>query len=48
MDRASTDYPTRAGHHGTKLIGLGTGAFILARLGLMQGRKCSVGWFNVS
>ncbi|MCV2863686.1 GlxA family transcriptional regulator [Albidovulum sediminicola] len=36
----------RAAASGVPLIGLCTGAFILARAGLMQGYRCCVSWFH--
>ena len=40
------DWLRRAAEARVPLIGLCTGAFILARAGLMQGRRCCVSWFH--
>jgi transcriptional regulator GlxA family with amidase domain len=40
------DFLLRADVLGVPLVGLCTGSFVLARLGLMQGRKCCVSWFH--
>lgn len=40
------DYLARAASAGVRLVGLCTGSFILARAGLMTGRRCCVSWFH--
>lgn len=40
------DWLRRAAEARVPLIGLCTGAFILARAGLMEGRRCCVSWFH--
>lgn len=40
------DWLRRAAAAKVPLIGLCTGAFILARAGLMEGRRCCVSWFH--
>jgi transcriptional regulator GlxA family with amidase domain len=46
LDRASIDFLHQVGASEIPLIGICTGAFILARCGLMQGRKACVSWFH--
>lgn len=41
-----TAFLHRAAAVGVPLVGICTGAFILAREGLMQGRRCCVSWFH--
>lgn len=43
---ASLDFLLRAAHMGLPLVGLCTGSFVLARLGLMKGTRCCVSWFH--
>ena len=40
------DYLRRAAAQAVPLVGLCTGSFVLARAGLMQGRRCCVSWFH--
>lgn len=40
------EFLRRAANGGVPLIGLCTGAFILHRAGLMEGRRCCVSWFH--
>lgn len=40
------DYLLRAAAMRIPLVGLCTGSFVLARLGLMQGTRCCVSWFH--
>jgi len=40
------DFIQLAGRMGIPLVGLCTGSFVLARLGLMTGRRCCVSWFH--
>lgn len=40
------DWLRRAAEARVPLVGLCTGAFILARAGLMEGRRCCVSWFH--
>ena len=46
VDAATLDYLRAAAAAGTKLIGLCTGSFVLARAGLMQGRPVCVSWLH--
>lgn len=39
-------YLRQAADHGVPLVGVCTGSFVLARLGLLQGRRCCVSWFH--
>lgn len=48
VDRATEDYLKRAAAAGIPLIGVCTGTFVLARAGLLQGRKCCVSWYHRS
>ncbi len=43
---ALTDYLQLAAKREVPLIGVCTGTFVLARLGLMAGRRCCVSWFH--
>jgi transcriptional regulator GlxA family with amidase domain len=43
---ALSDYLKHAAMSGTTLVGVCTGSFILARLGLMKGRRSCVSWFH--
>jgi transcriptional regulator GlxA family with amidase domain len=47
MDPAILRYVKRAAARGTRLIGLCTGSFALARAGLMEGRRCCVSYYHV-
>ena len=44
--KALLDYLAKAAQHDTKLIGLCTGSFYLAKAGLMKRRKCCVHWYH--
>jgi len=46
LDEASIAYLKGAAQAGVALVGLCTGSFILARAGLMGGRKCCVSWYH--
>lgn len=46
IDAATAAYLKRAAAAGTPLIGVCTGSFILARLGLLAGRKVCVSWYH--
>ncbi len=46
LDDALRDYLSSASERDVPLIGICTGGFVLARAGLMQGRKCCVSWFH--
>lgn len=46
VDAATTDYLKLASKKHVPLIGVCTGSFILARSGLMKGRRCCVSWFH--
>lgn len=46
MDVASLAYLRRAADQGVPLVGVCTGSFILARAGLMKGRRCCVSWYH--
>lgn len=46
LDEESIEYLKRAAHLGVSLIGICTGSFILARAGLMTGRRCCVSWYH--
>jgi transcriptional regulator GlxA family with amidase domain len=46
IDDATIAYLRRAADAGTPLIGLCTGSFVLARAGLMTGRRCCVSWYH--
>jgi len=46
LDEASIAYLKTAAQQGVALVGLCTGSFILARAGLMKGRKCCVSWYH--
>jgi len=39
-------YLLQADQKGVPLVGLCTGSFVLARLGLMKGRRCCVSWYH--
>jgi transcriptional regulator GlxA family with amidase domain len=47
VDPAILRYVKRAAAKGTRLIGLCTGSFALARAGLMEGRRCCVSYYHV-
>jgi transcriptional regulator GlxA family with amidase domain len=44
--RQQADFLRRAAAQGVPLVGLCTGSFVLARLGLMEGVRCCVSWFH--
>jgi transcriptional regulator GlxA family with amidase domain len=46
VDQSITDYVRRAAAAGVPLIGLCTGSFLLARLGLVDGRRCCVSHYH--
>jgi transcriptional regulator GlxA family with amidase domain len=46
LDEATITYLKQADAAGVTLVGLCTGSFILARAGLMTGRKCCVSWYH--
>ena len=46
VDSATVNYLKSAAAAGTPLIGICTGSFILARAGLMDGRRCCVSWYH--
>ncbi|WP_237152043.1 GlxA family transcriptional regulator [Oryzibacter oryziterrae] len=46
VDDATIDYLRRAARAGVPLIGLCTGSFVLARAGLMTGRRICVNWYH--
>lgn len=46
VGRSLAPYLRRAAEAGVPLVGLCTGGFVLARAGLMRGRRCCVSWFH--
>jgi transcriptional regulator GlxA family with amidase domain len=46
IDDTTTAYLKAAAKRGIPLVGLCTGSFILARLGLMENRACCVSWYH--
>lgn len=46
LDDASVAYLKRAAKAGVPLVGVCTGSFVLARAGLMTGRRCCVSWYH--
>lgn len=46
VDDATMDYLRQAAKTGVPLIGLCTGSFVLARAGLMTGRRVCVNWYH--
>lgn len=46
VDAATMDFLKLAADKHVPLVGICTGSFILARAGLMQGRRCCVSWFH--
>ncbi len=46
VDEATVDYLRQAAAAGVPLIGLCTGSFVLARAGLMTGRRVCVNWYH--
>ncbi len=47
IDPAILRYVKRAAAKNTRLIGLCTGSFVLARAGLMEGRRCCISYYHV-
>ncbi|WP_293865137.1 GlxA family transcriptional regulator [uncultured Alsobacter sp.] len=48
VDRDTEDYLRAAARAGVPLIGVCTGTFVLARAGLLKGRRCCVSWYHHS
>ncbi|MCK0208152.1 GlxA family transcriptional regulator [Starkeya koreensis] len=46
LDEESVAYLKRAAKAGVSLVGVCTGSFVLARAGLMTGRRCCVSWYH--
>ena len=46
IDAPTQHYLREAAAAGVALVGVCTGSFILARLGLMRGRRCCVSWYH--
>ncbi|MBS7540149.1 GlxA family transcriptional regulator [Ancylobacter lacus] len=46
LDEATIGYLKRAARAGVPLVGICTGSFVLARAGLMTGRRCCVSWYH--
>ncbi|GLK70526.1 GlxA family transcriptional regulator [Ancylobacter dichloromethanicus] len=46
LDEESIAYLRRAARAGVPLVGVCTGSFVLARAGLMTGRRCCVSWYH--
>lgn len=46
IDEQTAAYLRKAADHGTALIGVCTGSFILTRLGLLKGKKVCVSWYH--
>lgn len=46
VDNETEAYLRRAAKAGVKLVGVCTGSFILARAGLLEGRRCCVSWYH--
>ena len=46
LDEESIAYLKRAARAGVPLVGVCTGSFVLARAGLMTGRRCCVSWYH--
>jgi transcriptional regulator GlxA family with amidase domain len=46
VDEATMDYLRQAARDGVPMIGLCTGSFVLARAGLMTGRRICVNWYH--
>lgn len=44
--RQQADFLRKAAAQGVPLVGLCTGSFVLARLGLMEGVRCCVSWYH--
>lgn len=46
VDDATERYLKEAGRSGVTLVGVCTGSFVLARLGLLDRRRCCVSWYH--
>lgn len=46
LDEESVAYLKTAAAQGVSLVGVCTGSFVLARIGLMEKRRCCVSWFH--
>lgn len=46
LSKPMSVYVQQAARAGVPLVGICTGSFVLARLGLMQGRKSCISWFH--
>lgn len=46
LDEEAVAYLKRAAKAGVPLVGVCTGSFVLARAGLMTGRRCCVSWYH--
>lgn len=46
VDAVTVSYLERAAAAGVTLVGVCTGSFVLARAGLMTGRRCCVSWYH--
>lgn len=46
LSKGMAAYVQRAAAAGVPLVGICTGSFVLARLGLMQGRRSCISWFH--
>ncbi|MBB3772368.1 transcriptional regulator GlxA family with amidase domain [Angulomicrobium tetraedrale] len=46
MDEETVAFLKRAARAGVSLVGVCTGSFVLARAGLMTGRRCCVSWYH--
>ena len=46
LSKSMAVYVQQAARTGVPLVGICTGSFVLARLGLMQGRKSCISWFH--
>lgn len=46
VDEATVAWLKRAARAGVSLVGVCTGSFVLARAGLMTGRRCCVSWYH--
>lgn len=48
LPTVQADYLCRAAASGVPLVGICTGSFTLAALGLMEDRRCCVSWFHIA